>query len=149
MDCSHLRQTLLRGTWSIEYNQEYTKQNFKKKKETEAVDHLPGREMLEKDEHLLRHARHLSESPGWHMRDDIGVHVAHSAKSFRSPTPRFCLKDFPLRTTLAEFNTADIPKWRILEEGTDLKDIPNLTSLLPCRARRLVSLFHKHMPQAT
>ena len=153
MDGSQLRQVLKKsGEWSIEYNPEYTKQTFKKKKEAELFDKLPGREEGAQDKGLMQHARHLSESPGWHMVDNIGVHVAHSAKSFRSPTPRFCLNEFPCRTTLAEFRTGKLPAWRVLEEGVDLKGLNNLTEILPNRARRLVSFFHKSFqssPKAT
>ena len=91
---------------------------------------------------LLEHARHLGESPGWHMVDTVGVHVAHGAKSFRSPQPRFSLASFPLRTTLGEFNTGSLPTWRVLEENQTLKDLSNMTAVLDSRARRLVSFFH-------
>ena len=142
MDTTHLRQILQKGEWSIEYTQEYTKQNLKKAKPGDEVSVLPGEPLEAKHGGLLEHARHLGEAPGWHMVDTVGVHVAHGAKSFRSPQPRFSLASFPLRTTLGEFNAGALPSWRVLEENQSLKDLSNLTEVLPSRARRLVSFFH-------
>ena len=86
----------------------FTKQNQKKRKPGDEVSVLPGEPLEARHGGLLEHARHLGESPGWHMVDTVGVHVAHGAKSFRSPQPRFSLASFPLRTTLGEFNTGSL-----------------------------------------
>lgn len=126
IDTSHLRQILQKGEWSLEYAQEYTKQNQKKAKPGDEFSVLPGEPLEARHGGLLEHARHLGESPGWHMVDTVGVRMAHGAKSFRS------LVQF----SVENHNTGALPIWRVLEENQRLKDLSNMTDLAS-RARRL------------
>ena len=144
MSSDHLRQTLMRGQWSIEFQQEFVKQTSKRKKNEETPEDavLPGRAPNAEDTALLQHAQHLSEAVGWHFVNGIGVHVAAQAKSYRTPGPRFSIRDFPYRTTVAEFRgKASLPKWRILEEHVDLRDLAQHQEILHVRANRLVTFF--------
>ena len=141
MDTTALRTTLLGGEWSVEYSPEFVKQTAKTRKKAEAVDELPGRGEEPRDASLMKHVRRLSESPGWHYVQGIGIHVAHNAKSFRSPAPRFALRDFPFRTTVGEFKQKIGSVWRFLEEKTDLRDLSNPQEQFESRAGRLVTFF--------
>jgi hypothetical protein len=132
MDNSTLRRVLREGSWSVEYNAEFTKQTSKALKEVTDTEILPGRavEPRDSDEALLRHVREVSESPGWHFSDGVGIHVARSAKSFRSPAPRFSVRDFPYRTSLGEYRSKGTLHWRVLEESQDLRDLASPQSQL-------------------
>jgi len=148
MDNSTLRRVLREGSWSVEYNAEFTKQTSKALKEVTDAENLPGRAMEPRDEALLRHIHAVSESPGWHFSDGVGIHVARSAKSLRSPAPRFSLRDFPYRTSLGEYRFKGALHWRVLEEGQDLRDLANPQGQLEERSRCLVSFYHNGL-QAT
>lgn len=147
MDNTALRQTLLRGEWSIEFNESFTKQTYKKKK-PEAMakaneDDLQGRLPEGRDEGLMKFVYQLSELSGWHYVDETGVNVARNAKSLRSPAPRFAIREFPYRTTVVGWRTGRGVQWRILEEKVDLRDIPNHQEQLQSRAHRLVTFFSR------
>ena len=119
MDNEQLRLVPLRGEWSIEYKEGFTKQTKKGKAnyEEENLTELPGRVPDGRDEALLKYmCTSLLSSPGWHFIDGISVSVAHGAKSYCSPAPRFTLRDFPYRTTVAGWKGQGSVQWRILEE---------------------------------
>ena len=145
MDAAHLRSTLSRGEWSIEYRPEFVKQTSKKKPAAESIvddDDLPGRPLNSQDQLLMEHVQRLSESAGWHFVEGVGIHVAHPAGRFRSPVPRFAVRDFQYRTTIGEFKRAqNLSTWRILEQRVDLLELANPQIALPRRAMRLVSLY--------
>ena len=150
MDNTVLRQTLQKGQWSIEYVEGFTKQSTKKKKEV-ADDgaELPGRPPGIRDHALMHHVNQLAEQSGWHYRDGVGIHVAHNAKSLRSPQPRFALRDFPFRTSVACWKRLGTFKWMIIEENVDLRDLPNHQEQLSSRCNRLVTFFTPRGSQAT
>jgi hypothetical protein len=78
------------------------------------------------DQLLMEHVQRLSESAGWHFVEGVGIHVAHQAGSFRSPVPRFAVRDFPYRTTIGEFKRAqNLSTWRILEQRVNLLELAN------------------------
>lgn len=144
MDKTNLRKTLERGTWSVTYNEEFTKQTSRKAKkaDTTAAD-LPGRDPEVKDEKLMQYVYQLAEMVGWHYLDGTGrIHVAHGAKSLRSPQPRFAVREYPLRTTVACWKTPRGPTWRVVEERADLRDLQSHHGLLTERCERLVTFFH-------
>ena len=145
MDNSALRETLLLGRWSIEFKAGFTKQTSKGKKKLENVasGELPGRVPGGQDDALMKFVYQLAECSGWHFLDGIGVNVAHGAKSFRSPQPRFSLRDFPLRTTVAGWMIGGKLQWRILEEKVDLRDLNHLQEQIEVRTSRLLSFFSK------
>ena len=154
MDAAHLKQTIAKGTWSIEYSPDFVRQVSKKAKkkleESQKIEtaELPGREPTVADSALLRYVREFGEAPGWHFTDNIGVHAAQHAMSTRSPSPRFAIQQFPLRTVVAEFKDAKgLPVWRILEERADLRDMTSHQEKLTRRAFRLISFFQAATPK--
>ena len=132
-----------------EYQPDFVRQTSKRKKSSEAADEeseLPGRNAGPDDVKLMSFVQHLALSPGWHFQDGVGVHVANQAKSLRSPTPRFQVRDFSLRTSVGEFILKrGLPRWRILEERADLLDLPSHQLTWPLRATRLVTFFEPGM----
>ena len=142
MDNSALRETLQKGEWSIEYNESFTKQKKKGAKVADMVDDLPGRAVESKDEDLMRHVYKLAEQSGWHYVEGVGIHVAHNAKSLRSPQPRYSLRDFPYRSSYASWRakTGDLV-WRVLEQKNDMRDMPNLQEQFKDRCRQLVTFY--------
>ena len=124
-------------------NEEFTKQTSRKAKkaDTTAAD-LPGRDPEVKDEKLMQYVYQLAEMVGWHYIDGTGIHVAHGAKSLRSPQPRFAVREYPLRTTVACWKTPNGPTWRVVEERADLRDLQSHHGLLTERCERLVTFFH-------
>lgn len=137
MDNSTLCRVFRQGSWSVDHNAEFTKQTSKALKEVTDTEILPGRAVEPRDEALLRHVREVSESPGWHFSDGVGIHVARSANSFRLPAPRFSGRDFPYRTSLGEYRSKGTLHWRALEESQDLRDLANPQSQLEDRCRCL------------
>ena len=98
---------------------------------------------------LMEHVQRLSESAGWHFVEGVGIHVTHQAGSFRSPVPRFAVRNFPYRTTIGEFKSAqNLSTSRILEQRVNLLALANPQTALPRRALRLVSL-HEPRSKAT
>ena len=75
--------------------------------------------------------------------EGVGIHVAHQAGSFRSPVPRFAVRNFPYRTTIGEFikSAQNLSTSRILEQRVNLLALANPQTALPRRALRLVSLY--------
>ncbi len=142
MDTTTLKRTLLSGEWSVEYNPAFVKQTAKTKEAYGLVTSLPGREPGATDQGLMEYVKIYSQDPGWHFANGVGVHVAANAKGYRSPAPRFAVKDFPLRTSVAEFKTPNGASWRILEDMVNMADLPNPQEQFVDRSMRLVSFFH-------
>ena len=68
--------------------------------------------------------------------------MAQNAKSFRTPTGRFKVDDFPIRTTYARFDDpTGTSQWRMLETGVDLKTLKNSQALIGHDAGVLISVF--------
>ena len=112
MDLSHMRRIMQAGRWSISYSPEFVKQVVKArsaKPSTAAstcVDELLG-VMVDGNDPLLPHLQGLCEKRGWHHINGVGVQVAHNAKSFRTPEPRFSVEEKPFRSTCGRFTLSD------------------------------------------
>jgi len=147
MDVSHLRETLRRGSRSITYSPNFVKQVSKGKRSTAAkpsqVTELPG-EALDGNDPLLGFLLKFAEHRGWHSQGNMGVNVAHGARSFRTPEPRFSSAQFPLRTSFARY---ELPtgerRWRVLERKTRYLEEANQHGLLTLAAPVLVTFFSK------
>ncbi|CAE7426409.1 unnamed protein product, partial [Symbiodinium sp. KB8] len=92
MDVEHLQDTLRRGTWSITYSPSFIKQVAKGKRTpaqapVAASADLPG-EPLDGRDPMLGFLMKFAEMKGWHNHQNMGINVAHSAKSYRTPEPR-------------------------------------------------------------
>ena len=96
---------------------------------------------VEKDEKLMQYVYQLAEMVGWHYIGGTGIHVAHGAKSLRSPQPRFAVREYLFGTTVACWKTPNGPMWRVVEER-DLRDLLCYGGLLPERGERLATFFH-------
>ena len=144
MDLEHLHKILAKGRWSYVYDPSFVKQTSKgnkTKKASLADGALPG-EPLTSESPIFPYLHHLSSSPGWHRRDGIVIHVAKNAKSFRTPSARYSVKDFPVRSTFGRFDSADgRSEWRTLEEGVDVTELNNPHGLLPVTAAVLISVY--------
>lgn len=88
----------------------------------------------------------LGEQPGWHKEsDDLAVHVAKHARSFRIPEPRFDSDRYPLRSSYGRFDrSSGQVEWRRLEEKVTMKDLVVKQGLIGDTANVLVSFFHSH-----
>ena len=144
MDLAHLRSIMLSGDWSVSYCPKFVKQVYKsaKKKPLVSVKELPGEPMVPEDP-LLNHLAKLSEQRGWHFQDNIGVHVAFNAKSYRTPEPRFSAEQFPFRSSFARFDLCTGQcEWRQLERAVKYSGLNNQHALFGGNAPILVTLFH-------
>ena len=77
--------------------------------------------------------------------DDLAVHVAKHARSFRVPEPRFDSDRYPLRSSYGRFDrSSGQVEWRRLEEKVAMKDLVLKQGLIGNTANVLVSFFHSH-----
>ena len=145
MDLTHLRRIMLSGEWSVSYCPKFVKQVYKTAKTkptTRSLTELPGEPMSPQDP-LLNHLMKLGEQRGWHFQNNIGVHVAFNAKSFRTPEPRFSAEMFPCRSTFARFERfSGQYEWRQLERAVKYSGLANQHALFGGNAPILVTLFH-------
>ena len=93
---------------------------------------------------LLNHLLRLGEQRGWHFQNNVGVHVAFGAKSFRTPEPRFSMEEYPIRSMLCTFFTS---KWSDGMASTGkgcvrYGKLSNQHALFGGTAGILVTLFH-------
>ena len=144
MDLSHIHKILASGRWSYVYDPAFVKQTAKggkTKKPSLADGALPG-EPLRPESPIFPYLHHLASSPGWHRRDGIVIHVARNARSFRTPSARYSIMDFPVRSTYGRFDSADgRSEWRTLEEGMDVTELVNPHGLLSVTAAVLISVY--------
>ena len=148
MDLTHLRTTLRRGEWAIQFAPKFVKQVQKAKRlpaltsgTSRTSADLPGEE-LKGDDPVLSHLLKLQNVKGWHLKEGVGINVAKNARSFRTPEPRFSPEQFPFRTTFGCFNVGDQSFWRVLERGTRYCSLANQHALFDTMAETLISVFH-------
>eukprot|EP00913_Durusdinium_trenchii_P034313 g32105.t1 len=75
-DSAHFRQTVQRGQWPIEYQPEFIKRTYKKKKDTDLVNvssELPGRDVGAEDFELMNHVDFYALSAGWHYKEKENI----------------------------------------------------------------------------
>ncbi|CAK9032022.1 Integrase catalytic domain-containing protein [Durusdinium trenchii] len=144
MDESYLHRILASGRWCYTFNQAYVKQGKPSRKQlalsssSAALDGEPLNEALP----VFVFLQQLAESPGWHHKGDIVTHVAHHARSYRSPIGRYEIEKYPIRTTYARFDLdTGISHWRILEDHVKMRSLTNRQALLSTPARVLISIF--------
>ena len=147
MEGSHLRRTLVRGTWSFTYHPDFLKAKVKSARRstppTTLAPHQPNEipgDALDaaEEERIASHAEH----PGWACLPGRAIQVAKGAKSFRTPEPRFAAAEFPFRTTYGSFRLSnDHIAWRRLESRVEYLSLPNQHRVLPIPALLLVTVF--------
>ena len=145
MDLTHMRKIIRTGSWSVTYSPVFVKQVSKAKKRPAQActpeDALPGKPVHGTDP-ILGHLMALCEERGWHSVGGMGVNVAFSARSFRTPEPRFTAKDYPLRSSFARFTlSSGQAVWRVLERKEHYLESANQHQLLDCTAPILVTVF--------
>ena len=92
----------------------------------------------------LQSLRCLSDKRGWHMQNGVGIQVAHNAKFFRSPEPRFSLSELPLRSSFGRFIHADGQiEWRRIEAGNEYGKLSNQHALIGMSVPTLITTFHR------
>ena len=80
---------------------------------------MVGTPMSSEDD-IYNYLHQLGEQPGWHFKDQLAVNVSRSARSFRTPEPRFSAEKFPLRSTYGRFDhPSGHSEWRMLEEKVE------------------------------
>lgn len=145
MDLSHMRRIMKSGTWSVSYSPTFVKQVYKAAKtkpKSAAPKELPG-EPLPAGDPMLLHLMRLGEQRGWHFMNNIGVHVAYNAKSYRTPEPRFSAEMLPYRATFARYSLESGQcEWRQLERAVKFSGLANQHALFGGNAPILVTLFH-------
>ena len=87
--------------------------------------------------HLLK----LSRLKGGHTQNGLGINVAKSARSYRTPEPRFSSDSLPYRSSFGCFVNREQLEWRVLERGTKYGALPNQHALFG-HADALVTIFH-------
>ena len=145
MDLTHMRKIIRTGSWSVTYSPVFVKQVSKAKKRPAQAstpeDALPGKPVHGTDP-ILGHLMALCEERGWHSVGGMGVNVAFSARSFRTPEPRFTARDYPLRSSFARFTlSSGQAVWRVLERKEHYLESANQHQLLDCTAPILVTVF--------
>ncbi|CAJ1414999.1 unnamed protein product [Effrenium voratum] len=128
MDLTHMRKIIKTGSWSVSYSPDFVKQVHKAAKKVPKVSAcavLPG-DAVGGDDPILAHLMALGEQRGWHARAGVGINVATSAKSFRTPEPRFSAESLPLRTTFGRFqHETGQYEWRRLEDALRYGSLAN------------------------
>lgn len=149
MDLSHMRRIMQAGCWSISYSPDFVKQVKKacSAKPSGVVlsaraDELPGVK-LDCSDPILAHLQGLCEKRGWHHINGVGVQVAHNAKSFRTPEPRFSADEKPLRSTFGRFRMSDgSVQWRRIESGAAYTNLLNQHGMIGTAVPTLITMFH-------
>ena len=146
MDEQHLHRILHSCRWCAKYSPDFIKQTAKKTKTVPRTDLAVVGESLNSSDLVFHHLLRLGEQPGWHKEsDDLAVHVAKHARSFRIPEPRFDSDRFPLRSSYGRFDrSSGQVEWRRLEEKVAMKDLGLKQGLIGDTANVLVSFFHSH-----
>ena len=135
----HMRNTLTSGEWSFRYNAKFVKQTIKAKFKVTAGPEVVSGSAVSSSDPILRFLQGLATKRGWHQKDGLAIQVAHGARSYRRPEPRFEAAKYPLRTTYALFHDPQgRGVWRILE-----RDEPYSRHLRPLdrEAAVLITVF--------
>ena len=143
MEATQLLEALRRRTWCITYQPEFVKHKGSQKQrsaptapEQDAAS-LPGGTV---DKTMVDVLQRLSGRPGWLTVEGVPAQVAHHAKAFRTPEPRWATANFPRWSTYARFVLADgSPHWRRLEAAASYLDMLNQHRALPQAAAVLVT----------
>ena len=119
MDAEHFRKTVGAGEWSFRYDVKFVKQTLKPKYQTKPGPEVLSGTVVRPGDSLLPFLQGLATLRGWHKRNSLAIQVAHNARSFRRPEPRFSAAEYPYRATFALYHdAAGRGVWRILEMNT-------------------------------
>jgi hypothetical protein len=149
MDLSHIHRILDQCKWSVKYSPSFVKQTAKKTKPVLERTVMVGEPMNPADP-LYGHLLRVAESPGWHTVDDLGIHVARNAKSFRLPMPRFDPQVFSRRSFFGMFIMPNGAfEWKRLEHFVEYMGLQNRQGLIGGSPDVLVTVFSQGPVQST
>ena len=144
MDPSYLHKVLEEGKWCMKYNPAFVKQTAKPVKQKKNLDEnvkLTG-EPMEEGSPLMKRLMVLADVPGWHMQEDVVIHVARGARSYRSCKPRHDPAEFSIRSTYGRFDRNGCGEWRQLEKEVEYSKLPQSgVGLIGQQADVLVTFF--------
>ncbi|CAJ1366499.1 unnamed protein product [Effrenium voratum] len=92
MELDNLRTVLRSCEWCVTYRPDFVRQTVKKQPkqvQKPAAGSLCVGKPVDLSDEIFSRLLVLSEQPGWHHQDGVGIHVARYAKSYRLPKPRF------------------------------------------------------------
>ena len=113
---AHMRDTLMAGEWSYRYNAKYVKQTIKTKPKVRPGPEVVSGEEVSPTDPVMGFLQGFATKRGWHRKDGLAIQVAHGARSYRRPEPRFEADMYPFRTSYALFHDQQgRGSWRILE----------------------------------
>ena len=145
-----MQKILMSGRWSVKYRPAFVKQTAKKVKKSPAAagEQLMVGTPMSSEDGIYNYLHQLGEKPGWHFKDNLAVNVSRSAKSYRTPEPRFSAEKFPLRSTYGRFDhPSGHSEWRMLEEKVNYEQLERKKALIGECADILVSMFHPQSNQ--
>ncbi|CAE7790137.1 Mfsd6 [Symbiodinium sp. CCMP2592] len=147
MDGSHMRKILGSGEWSYKYDADLVKQTVRARAPVQRGPQVLSGTAVGPSDPVLGFLQGLSTEKGWHRKNTTAIQVAHGAKSYRRPEPRFSPKDYPYRTTYALFHDEHgRGAWRLLERdevyGRMLKPLDRTGAVL-------ISIFKTHKENRT
>ena len=150
MDQGHMQKILMAGKWSVKFRPDFVKQSSRARKPALVNDGeiLVGRKMSPEDDAIYSYLHQLGERPGWHFKQNVAVHVAKNARSFRTPEPRFNAVKFPLRSSFARFDrSSGFSEWRQLEHMVEYGQLDQRKALIGEVAGTLVTFFYPQLDQ--
>ena len=149
MKPDHMQQILTAGKWSVKFRPDFVKQSSRAQKPAVVNDGeiLVGQKMSPEDA-IYNYLHQLGEQPGWHFKQNVAVHVAKNARSYRTPEPRFNAKKFPLRSSYARFDrSSGHSEWRQLEHMVEFGQLDQKKALIGEIASTLVTFFYPQLDQ--
>lgn len=143
MSPEHMWRILESCRWCIKYSPTFVKQTAKARKPMVRDQMTAIGEPVDPQKAVYGHLLKLGDEMGWHFRDGVPVHVASNARSFRVPTPRFEMMEYPERSSFGRFElpTGQV-EWRQLEDKVAYTKLPNKQGLIGSHVGRLVTFFH-------
>lgn len=122
MDQSHLQRILMSGRWSVKYRPAFVKQTNKgnvKIQQTSGSELVVGKPLKESDV-VFNYLHQLGESPGWHFKNNIAVHVARNAgrTEHRNPdsTRRNFQREAHMEDSITHLVTLNGVSWKLIGE---------------------------------
>ena len=139
MDGAHMRKILGEGEWSYRFDADLVKQTVRARAPVQRGPRVLSGQSVASSDPVLAFLQGLSTQKGWHRRNTTAIQVAHGAKSYRSPEPRFSREEYPYRTTYGLFHDEEGKgEWRLLERD---EGYGKLLKPLDRTAAVLISIF--------
>ncbi|CAJ1404860.1 unnamed protein product [Effrenium voratum] len=128
MELDNLHTVLRSCEWCVTYRPDFVRQTVKKQPkqvQKPAAGSLCVGKPVDLSDEIFSRLLVLSEQPGWHHQDGVGIHVARYAKSYRLPKPRFNPVEYCIRSSFGRFDCNQRSEWRELERNVDISSLAN------------------------